>query len=388
MLDNIDTEYFLRVHEEIGTISASDISVSCPLCQEGKSWGRKHRLHLYIKPSYDTASVHCWNCSYTSNIFGYLKEFHPQEFSSYRKAKANSGFEELKMDYSKPVEKTEETNISSIKTGLDFNQPEPQKTQDDLAEGESELSTSDMEVLSNMDFGFSMDSTKPKKVQQKPKDPNLPLLINPSGVIKNLNEPPQEVINYLNKRGLEPQEDWLYSPRNNKITFNKTLITLSEFIIIPLKIKDEWYGFQALGWKQKRFFIYLVTGNTSWKVWNWDSINKEEPVYIFESVYDALSSGLDNVVSALGANLHEDRLKQLKNPVFCLDNQHIDEKSKEESLKYLEEGYEVFIWPDKTEKFKDTNDLRKVNAPKEKIKRMINNNIYKGMTGVLKLKFI
>ncbi|MFK5951239.1 MAG: hypothetical protein QM500_20985 [Methylococcales bacterium] len=90
LLDDTDVQYFLQVHEEIGQISGSDVAVSCPQCREGKSWGRKHRLHLYIKPSYDTASVHCWNCGYASNIYGYLKEFFPQEFSSYRKAKAAS----------------------------------------------------------------------------------------------------------------------------------------------------------------------------------------------------------------------------------------------------------------------------------------------------------
>ena len=99
ILDDIDVMYFLQVHDSdsVGTISPTDISVSCPLCREGRSWKRKHRLHLYVKPTYEIAAVHCWNCGYTSNIFGYLKEFHPSEFSQYSKAKRGQGFKELTM---------------------------------------------------------------------------------------------------------------------------------------------------------------------------------------------------------------------------------------------------------------------------------------------------
>ena len=90
MLDNIDSNYFLQVHDEIGPISDNDIAVSCPMCREGKSWGRKHRLHLYTKPTYDAAAIACFNCGYSSNMYGYLKEYFPYEFTSYKKAKAGN----------------------------------------------------------------------------------------------------------------------------------------------------------------------------------------------------------------------------------------------------------------------------------------------------------
>ncbi len=165
-------------------------------------------------------------------------------------------------------------------------------------------------------------------------------------------------------------------------------IVLSEYIIIPLTMDNKWFGFQALAWKQKKFFVYLVTGNTSWKVENWDDINKDEPVYIFESIYDRLSSGIENSIAVLGSNLHEDRLKELKQPIFCLDNFRIDDKAYEETLSYSLKGCKTFIWPKGSEKFKDTNDLRKIGVPYDKISNMITNNIYSGLPAQTRLKLI
>jgi hypothetical protein len=370
VLDDIDVNYFVQVHEEIGTVGASDVSVSCPMCREGKSWGRKHRLHLYIKPTYDTASVHCWNCGYASNIYGYLKEFHPAEFGAYKKAKAGKGFAELKMQYDE--EEKKEIPIEKIDIGFDMNS---------ISLDEEEETPVSLEDMNSIDIGFDMSSSVIEEI--KPTDG--PILVEP---VKNLTSLPEEAKLYIQNRGIEVQDNWLYSPINNKIRFNNADVVLSEFIIIPLELNGKWYGFQALAWKQKRFFVYLVTGNSSWKVWNWNNIDKEKPVYIFESIYDALSSGLENVIAQLGANLHVDRIKELKEPIFCLDNQYLDEASVEESMKYLELGYKCFIWPKGSEKFKDTNDLRKINVPYEKLKNMVTTNIFQGMSGVLQLKFI
>ena len=99
-----------------------------------------------------------------------------------------------------------------------------------------------------------------------------------------------------------------------------------------------------------------------------------------------MSSGLENVVAQLGANLGEDRINELKEPIFCLDNFRVDEKAQEESLKYAQKGYKVFIWPKGSERFKDTNDLRKINVPYEKIANMINSNIFSGLPAQMRLK--
>ena len=311
---------------------------------EGNSWKRKHRLHLYTKPSYEVPAVHCWNCGYSSNLYGYLKEFHPSTFPLYVKAKRGEGFLELKMKY----REDEIDEIDEIDVGLN---------------------------LSNKD-GVTIPETN--------EDASKPILIEPIG---NLSSPPKEAIDYIEGRGLKFQDNWLYSDKNNKIRFNNMDVLLSDFIVIPLTIEGKWFGFQALAWKQKQFFIYLVTGNSSWKIENWDNVDKSAEVFIMESIYDRLSTGILNSVAALGSNIHIDRLKELDNPIFCLDNQNVDDKSKEETLKYLELGYKCFLWPTNTpENIKDFNDLRKKGVPEVKIENLIRNNIYSGISGIVRLK--
>jgi hypothetical protein len=341
-IDEVDKRYFLMVtpSHEIGYVNDSDISKSCDICGEGKSYGHKHRLHLYIKDTYDKATIRCFNCEYRASLYNYLKDYHPAEFELYRKEKQGGSFQELKM------EKLDDSPLD-------------------------EFSVDDIDT----DFMSS---------EAIPKEP-LPNLIDP---VEGFTSLPEAALVYIQGRGLEPQENWLYSPEGNKVQFNGNETYLSDYIIVPLTIDRRWYGFQAIGWKQKKFFVYLVDGNDGFKVWNWNNINKEEPVYIFESIYDAMSSGLENVIAQIGTSLHVDRLKQLKDPVFCLDNQRIDEASQRESLKYAENGYKVMIWPEGSEKFKDTNDLRKINVPYEKISKMVKNNIYSSIKAILKLKMI
>lgn len=424
-LEEIDSRYFMMVmNGEIGTIGDADISASCPICNEGKSYGRKKRFHLYIKDSYDSANVKCFNCGYSSNMYGFLKEHHPSEFQLYQNEKRGSSLNELKMSFgfeeeskeskkSKKFKEPQESIIdtSQISSGLDFSVKEPKeskesknvekpkeiKVDENLNEGHDEKALSASEIgmfSSGLDFGSftPSDPSDPSEVKKVEK-PKVDEPINEDGVfvippVKGFTELPQEAIDYIRKRGIEPQENWLYSPKNNKVMFNKAKTILSEFIIIPLTKGNKWYGFQALAWKHKQFFVYMVTGNSGHKHWNFYNVDKTKEVFIFEGVYDAMSSGLENSIAQLGANLGEESLKELEKPIFCLDNQHVDEKAKEETLKYLELGYSAFIWPEGADKFKDTNDLRKINVPYEKIANMITNNVNKGMKAVLKMKMM
>ena len=406
-LSDIDVKYFLMVMQgEIGKISDSDISASCPICNEGRSYGRKKRFHLYIKDSYDHANVKCFNCDYSSNMYGFLKENHPKEFQLYQNEKRGSSLKELKMVFNYD-EDDEETPIdtSDICTGLDFSETTTNvddvdtNTNNtvnviDINEGHEEKALSSEEInmfSSGLDFGDTEDTLITPSTPSTPSTQDTPVkdgdvfLIPP---VEGFTKIPDDALQYIRNRGIEPKEDWLYSPKMNKVTFNKNKITLSEFIIIPLTKGDKWYGFQALAWKHKQFFVYMVAGNSGHKHWNFYNVDKSKEVYIFESIYDAMSSGLENSIAQLGANLGEESLKELEKPIFCLDNQHIDEKSKEETLKYLEQGYSAFIWPEGADKFKDTNDLRKIRVPYEKIANMIKNNINKGMKGILKIKMM
>jgi DNA primase len=110
-------------------------------------------------------------------------------------------------------------------------------------------------------------------------------------------------------------------------------------------------------------------------------INKNEPVYIFEGIFDAISSGLQNCIALMGAKIPEERLKELKYPVFVLDN---DKTGLLNSLEYSKTGYNVFVQPD-LYKEKDMNELY-LNHKDINISEMIKNNLYSGIMAQIKIQ--
>jgi len=385
-LEEIDKRYWLMVNDNVGSIGDSDIAVSCPICNEGRSWGKKHRLHLYIKDTYDSASIKCFNCNYTGNMYSYLKEYHPSEYKLYINEKKGKTLETLKVCFNNKEDESEneeKVDITNISTGLDFSNSKEMEITTPSEEAPQEEKVDISNISSGLDFSNTKIAPRDNIIKDKIKQDGLFLVDEPKGFTKLSDE----AIEYLKKRGLTPKKEWLFSPKNNKIIFNDIKINLSEFIIVPFLKGDKWYGFQALAFKEKKFFIYMVNGNSGNKVWNIFNVDRNEPVYITESIYDSMSLCKDNVIAQLGAQLSDEVLKTLKKPIFVLDNFRIDSTAYKETLKYAEKGYSVFIWPENIpETIKDFNDIKKLGASCEKINKLIDKNVYQGMKAVLKLK--
>jgi hypothetical protein len=363
MLKEIDKRYFLQVspNSQIKSQSSTDISKDCDVCGDTRG-----RLHLHTKSSWsDKAIVKCFNggCPLhdePTNMIGYLSRYHLTEFQAYKRETFDERLDDL----------------ASIGKSIRIDENEVYNTNEDYEEDSDDELLRAFYRLENEQKGIFF------------KEP--PKLCNP---IENLTDLPNEAIEYLKSRGLDPLNDWKFSPKNNRFIFDNKEVYLSEFIIIPLIYQEQWYGFQALAYKKKDFRVYLLEGNDGYKVWNYFNINPKERVYIFESIYDALSSGLDNIIAQMGANISPLRLQEFKDNdveiVFVLDNQRIDYASYNESLKYLNQGYKVFIWDKKTPiGIKDTNDMLKLGIKKEQIKDMIQSRIFKGIEGIVQLKLL
>lgn len=388
MIDLIDEKYFLMTTpaQELGVVKSDDISRACPVCREGKSLGRAKRMHLYTKSSYEGSAISCFNCGYSTNMYVYLMENYPEEYVLYKQEKKSSSFNELILSKPKKnVELPDMSNVANISLDFgtetyDIEAPEVSVETPETPEVGASISLDFGEAvlpMEDLDVAFEEDKYKPSNLKDISilSSQAVPLLDSQKAV---------DCRNYLTGRGVMPRKEWLYV-ENSKIQFNSNDIYIQDYIIIPLMFEDKIYGFQALAWKEKKFFVYLLEGNTSWKVWNWNNIDKSKTVYIFESIYDAISSGFENCIAQLGANIHEDRLTELEKPVFCLDNQNVDAKSAEESLKYLKKGYKVFLWPSKVpNKIKDANDLVRNGVSEEKIQKLIDVNTYQGMKGIIK----
>lgn len=351
-LDPLDVKYFkFAVGSDIGRESVNDIASKCIICGDSHSSKKKKRLHLFTKPSFGYDVVKCFNCEFTGNMYSFLKLVNIGLYDQYKREKGLQNFDSLV----KKSKKEPEFNDSEIWLGV-----KPTKVSKPSTEIKIEKSS---EIMPQDVFYF------------------------PSEFIKASESP--DAMEYLEGRRLSPDgiyfsKDWL--------SFKGRKMPLKDSIIIPLWANQEKnivYGFQGRSIKDKFFYTYIPEENTGYKVWNWYNVDKTKRVFIFESVFDAMSSGLPSnmVVAALGADLNDERLSEIHQAIFCLDNQHEDIASKTKTQMFLKKGYSAFVWPSNV-KEKDANKWLTNNLDKESgsFAKIILTNIYSGPLGIIKTK--
>ena len=333
MLSQLEIKYFKTAvgQENIGKESLVDITARCPVCGDSQKNKRSKRLHLYSKNN--ITKINCFNGSCDVNnktMYGFLKSFYPNLLENYKR----------------------ENFIQNL----------------------SHLSNQSSDVFAEI----AEDIKEPLKESEIIK----PVLThNLFDYFENLIEH-DEAISYLNKRGFDyfnSSYEWYFGKQNLEI--DGKLYKLNDAIIIPLYYEKEMYGFYSRNIYNKEFFTYLPEQNMGYKIAFWFQIDKSKPVYIFEGIFDALSSGLDNVIALMGAKIPEERLSELKYPVFVLDN---DKTGILNSIEYTKRGFQVYIQPTEL-KEKDMNELM-LNHPELNVPEMIKNNIYSSISAEIRLK--
>ena len=280
---------------------------------------RKKRLHLFTKDGVND-SVHCFNCGFSSSAYNYFKEFHSEYFSQYRNELNENKLSSLK-----------DVNLS------DFGQTKKSKdpiTFEEFKEHFKQLDRSGAEYLLNRNF--TKDDINNMKVLQG------------NGRVK---------------------------------LFGKSL-NLNDFIVIPLLDENlNVFGYQARGINEKRFLTVILDGYP--KVWGLHTLKENSQIYVFESIFDAVSSGFDSTLAVLGIGSTQSIVKDYKDCVIFFDNQHIDEASLKTCLELAKSGYKIVIW-DKAVKAKDVNELLGF-LTREQIQRIARNETYDPMKAYLKL---
>lgn len=121
----------------------------------------------------------------------------------------------------------------------------------------------------------------------------------------------EETSSFLLSRGLKKE---YFSDLNVDIYSFSGIIDGVDFkksVLIPLKINDLIIGVQVREIHDKKFRIFL--NNNYHKVWVAGTINKNESLYVTESIFDAVSlyalTGYKNVATSLGLTLHPDLLE-------------------------------------------------------------------------------
>lgn len=333
-LSHLDIRYFkLSVGQEnIGKETSVDIVARCPICGDSQKKKNSKRLHLYVKNN--ETRINCFNsgCECTNKTtYGFLKSFYPNLLENYKR----------------------ENFIQNL-SHLSGSQPE--------------------DVFANI----------AENVKNTVNDTSVvaPVLThNLFEYFENILEH-DEALSYLSKRGFDyfnSKYEWYFGKQDLQIGDKRYKLTDS--LIIPLYYNDEMYGFYSRNIFNKEFFTYMPEANIGYKIWNWFQIDKNKECYIFEGIFDALSSSFDNIIGLMGAKIPQERLNELKKPIFVLDN---DKTGIMNSVEYARKGYTVYIQPD-IYKEKDLNELL-LNHPELDMQKLIKENLYSGISAEIRLK--
>ena len=328
MISSINKKYFLTAISgtKIGKQTDVDIAVRCPICGDSAKNQRSTRLHLFHKNGKD--SIKCFNgdCALNNGVQttqSFLYNFYPKLYESYKK----------------------ETFFDKI------------------------------DNLNNVDVFANIKKDILERQEFKPTTHNLFSYFD--DIIEH-----DEALTFLMKRGFNYFNlpyNWYFGTQDLKI--GDILYKITNSIIIPLYYKDEMYGFYSRNIYNKEFYTYNPEQNVGYKIWNWYNIDKNENCYIFEGIFDALSSSFENIIAMMGAKIPNERIQELKKPIFVLDN---DKTGILNSIEYARRGYLVYVQPD-TYKEKDMNELM-INHPEVDIQKLINDNLYTGISAEVRLK--
>lgn len=333
MLKSIDKKFFFMAvgKNDIGKESDVDIAVRCPVCSSDMRWKHTRRLHLYEKNNVTQINCFSGDCSIKNKtVYSFLRDFYPSLLEQYKRENFNN-------------------------------------TMQKLAKGETETDV----------------FTQFKKTEKDKKPKIQPVVTHDlTQFIKPIQEVPN-AIEYLKKRGFQYDEadygKWYFGYQDLKI--GETLYKITNSIIIPLYYKKEMYGFYSRNIDKKEFYTYNPDANIGYKIFNWFNIDNNKETFICEGIFDALSIGSKNIIALMSAKISNERLKELKKPIFVLDN---DSTGIKNSIEYAKRGYSVYIQPDYY-KEKDLNEL-KLNNPNLKLLQMIKENIYSGISAEIRLK--
>jgi len=303
---DLPTDYIVSKFYELGyKVSYQKYSnvynSCCPLCKEGKSWGRKKRC-FYV-PEKD--NIFCHNCGESLKPYNWIRKV--------------SGMSDE--DISKDV------GDNKVSVELIFTDPTPKKKHPSLPEDSINLFDSNQIKFYTKDH---IVETAISYISSR----RLDTAINrPSGLFISLKD---------------------YTHKNRLVI--PFLDTSGNFIHYQSRRLFEWDDkpnyLSKIGSEKSIFGIDRVDPSL-------------DDVFIFEGPLDACFVRNGVAVAGINEGNHKftsiqlDQLEELKffKKIWVLDNQWIDKASREKTVVLLEQGECVFIWPEKFKKFKDFNEL-------------------------------
>lgn len=310
----------------------------CPICREGKSWGKKRRC-IYIV---DKDAICCHNCGWYSKPLKWIQEVAHLSFTDVLK------------------EVKEYDNVNYKVTDKSFSKPEfvPPDLPKDV------INLLDLDQVS-----FYKD-----------------------------NKTIADAIAVIRRRRLDTainKPDALYITLSDRTHKNRIIIPFND-----AKGTVVFYQSRTIyDSKNSKYPKYLSKIGGDKSLYNLNKISdKDDHIFICEGPIDAFFIKNGTAVAGIQENsvktfskLQEQQLSQfvLYKKIWVLDSQWLDKASKSKTKKLLDAGETVFIWPEDMGKtYKDINEYCVDKKIDEIDKQIILDNSFSDMLGKLKLSVV
>lgn len=317
-MDLIDDKYINLISSRVDKFAKKNQNLyncRCPICGDSKK--NKSRARGYFYSVKNNTNYKCHNCGINVSLNNFLKTFDSVLHQEYCLEKYSSGF-----------------------TGKNFTAETPK-------------------------FDF-----------QKPKFKTKLNLLKASENLQSKK--------YLEDRKLDSSK--FYYVEKFKEWTNSLIYTFDEKslkyeeprIIIPLYYKKELVGYQGRALLPSPIkYITIMLNKESPKLYGYDEINLQEPVYVLEGPFD--STFVKNSIAMCGSDINLENLN-ISRPVYVYDNEPRNLEIHKRMLFRIEAGNAIVIWPN-TIKDKDINDM---SLSGHDVQSVIKLNTYSGLEAKLK----
>jgi len=315
-MDFIDVKYINLISPKLKKfkkIKSNLFNFRCPICGDSKKNKNKSRGYFYQIKN--NTNYKCHNCGVNISFNNFLKKIYPEIHKQYTLEKFKSGV-----------------------SGKNFSTEEPK-------------------------FNFEK--------------PNFRKTINLPKASENENAK-----KYLEGRKLNPNK--FYYVENFKKWTNSLKQTFDSInydeprIIIPLYYQKRLIGYQgrSIGNSKIKYITVMLEENVP-KIYGYDSINKELPVYVVEGPFD--STFINNSVALCGSDGDVGCLEG-SDIIFVYDNEPRNQEIVRRIGDTIDRGNKIVIWPNSIIE-KDINDMVLSGLD---VKSVIESNVYFGLEAKLK----
>lgn len=306
----------------------------CPICREGKSWGRKSRLYYIPKDGV----ICCHNCGWYGGTIKWIMEA------------ASMNYNEV---------------MDEISRG-DFNYGIPKEPTRDMVV--TDLPKDSINLFDKTQLSYYINEEIVKKAASMLVDRRLNTAVNrPKSIYISL-------LDYVHKNRLVIP----FNDRNGKCIFYQTRTIVETSPPRPKylsKMNSDKTLFNYDNLKTSSDHIFITEGPI-------------DSFFIKNSVAVAGIQQKSKESLTLAQKSQLDKM-WLTTKVWVLDSQYSDHTSRIKSEKLLEQGECVFIWPESLGKrFKDVNEVCVNFSIDEITNKFILDNTYCGLRGLVKIKQI